>query len=188
MSSILSDTKHVRIMTDHCSTGIWNKYGGSSDGSELPVTPDVLKRLDAWQGNYDRADCFVEPTEEWSYNHMREGYQIAIEIKKQLPDWTVVLYNESPDLFNLQMDTRNNATITTEMVNKAVTARAELLENLNIALDLTEVLHTHLNKWGEIMEEARVEKIKKKVENLITKKEVTSISTVSQLDCKLLER
>jgi hypothetical protein len=52
----LSDDKWVRVMNDHCSTGIWAKDGCNVDEDELPVTDELKVRLRNWCISFDRQD------------------------------------------------------------------------------------------------------------------------------------
>lgn len=93
----LKDTKYVRIMPDHCSSGVWNIKGSNVDEEDLPVTSDLHTRIKAWQLKFDCTDWYTNSKEndEVYREIVMENLAIAIEVAKQLPDWTVVMYNDN---------------------------------------------------------------------------------------------
>jgi hypothetical protein len=102
MNSLI-EHKYVKVMCDYCADGIWDKNGASCAIEELPVTTDLHDRIMKWQKMHDRTDCFNENAPEnipWNTTGMQEGLKIATEIKRQLPDWTVILFNELYTNFN----------------------------------------------------------------------------------------
>lgn len=118
MSNILVETKWVRIMPDWCSSGIWDKNGGNCDESELPVTQELIDRITAWQKRFDSQEVYLPPTiesEQEAEDIQIENLLIAIEVAKQLPDWTVVI-NNSDNYFLLETDQYRNAIVTADMV------------------------------------------------------------------------
>lgn len=117
MSNILAETKWVRIMPDWCSSGIWDTNGGNCDESELPVTQELIDRIIAWQKRFDSQEVYLPPTiesEQEAEDIMVENLLIAIEVAKQLPDWTVVI-NNSDGFFDLETDQYRNAVVTADM-------------------------------------------------------------------------
>lgn len=115
-SNFLVKSKWVRIMPDWCSSGIWDKNGANCDESELPVTSELIERIKAWQLRFDKQDIYLEPTvesEEEAENIAVENLLIAIEVAKQLPDWTVVVHNGGT--FDLEQDQYRNSVITADM-------------------------------------------------------------------------
>jgi hypothetical protein len=82
-------------MPDHCSSGVWNINGSNVDEEDLPVTPDLITRIKAWQRKFDMTDWYINSKErDDAYREIvMENVAIAIEVAKQLPDWTVVMYN-----------------------------------------------------------------------------------------------
>lgn len=87
----------VRIMCDYCADAVWDREGCAADADDLPVTPELRARLRAWQGDYETHDTF-QPRGGWSDERWAaftvEGRAIAEEVKRQLPDWTVVFLDE----------------------------------------------------------------------------------------------
>lgn len=163
-------SKYVRVMCDYYADGIWDSNGAACDVSELPVTQDVQDRVLAWQVNYDQNDWYTEPTEDWTKAHMEEGHKIALEIKRQLPDWTVKLYNEG--YMNLPTDDRGNIEITNDMI---VNDRSAFKEMLDDALTAANELNALLDAWGNSMEEAKINRhvaMKRQLDNLLLRKPV----------------
>lgn len=111
-----ADQKYVRVMCDYCATGIWAKNGGSEEVDNLPVNAEVIARLDKWQAVYDLQDCFIEQTSKWDLDFMQEGLSIACEIKRQLPDWTVMFYNENNHFPYFEDDGRRNIEVTDTLI------------------------------------------------------------------------
>lgn len=88
MCPTLIECKWVRVMADYSSDGIWGKDGAGECLDDLPVSAELKKRLAAWQRQFDD-EALSEP--EFSI----EGLLIAQEIKKTLPDWTVVYFDNA---------------------------------------------------------------------------------------------
>lgn len=84
----------VRIMADVYADGVWNQDGESCLVDDLPITPDLRARILAWQDWYDRDyDREERPFDRPAF--AVEGLAIARAVKTQLPDWTVVYFDES---------------------------------------------------------------------------------------------
>ncbi len=86
--------KWVRIMCDFCAEGVWNIEGESICANDLPIEDDLLARILRWQFNYDvKAD-----DSEGSFDfklHDAEGLAVAYAVKLQLPEWTVIFFEEA---------------------------------------------------------------------------------------------
>jgi hypothetical protein len=116
-NNFLVNFKWVRIMPDWCSSGIWDRNSGNCDESELPVTPELISRIQEWQKRWDSQEVYLAPTlesEEEAEWIITENLLIAIEVAKQLPDWTVVI-NNSDGYFSLDTDENRNCQITADM-------------------------------------------------------------------------
>lgn len=85
----LSDKKWVRIMADYSAAGVWSKDGSAADIHELPVRDSLRRDILAWQKIYESSNGRV--TQEWA----TLGWLIAKEVKQELPDWTVVYFDEA---------------------------------------------------------------------------------------------
>ncbi|WP_063812538.1 hypothetical protein [Burkholderia cenocepacia] len=89
----------VRVMADYSSNGIWAQSGGSAELEYLPVSVALHQRLAAWCVWYEKNDDYL-PEEERKANFdyaafSAEGLAIAKAVKAELPDWTVVYFDEA---------------------------------------------------------------------------------------------
>ena len=84
----------VRIMCDACAEGVWNHDGESCAAADLPMPPDLLARLRAWQASYDAAELDDDQAFDWAA-FTAEGCSIAQAVKAALPDWTVIYFDEA---------------------------------------------------------------------------------------------
>lgn len=85
----------VRIMCDFAADGVWDKDGLSRCADELPLHFTILDMIRGWQEWYefsDRADSGYPPFDLEA--HSAFGLFIARMVKRALPDWTVVYYDE----------------------------------------------------------------------------------------------
>ncbi|RFD18455.1 hypothetical protein DY926_16605 [Komagataeibacter melaceti] len=93
----LADEKWVRIMGEYDCEGVWHRDGCLTCADELPVSGRLRERLRAWAQRYNNFDF---PPEENSppfdmETFARDGLEIARAIKAELPDWTVIYFDES---------------------------------------------------------------------------------------------
>lgn len=90
--------KWIRVMADNSSTGLWHRNGANVETSYLPVSAHLLKRLDAWCRWYERNEDYLPEAERKSafdyQGFAAEGLLIARAIKTELPDWTVIYFDE----------------------------------------------------------------------------------------------
>lgn len=98
--SYLAKDKWVRVMTDYSSDGLWAKDGCAVDDQELPVSTELKQRLSVWCANYEKSEFYLPPEERRNGQfdliaHGKEGRDIARAIKAELPDWTVVYFDEA---------------------------------------------------------------------------------------------
>ena len=91
-------SKYVKLMADFCSTGVWNEKGASIDIDSLPIHFWLKTMINEWQATYDREgfDMFAFNVKAFSKN----GYALAVKLKQNLPDWTVMYYDEAADFEN----------------------------------------------------------------------------------------
>lgn len=90
----LTDDCWVRIMCDCGAEGVWNRAGTCVDLEELPVDDALRRRIRDWQEVYDAHDDVDGPPLDVG-PFAAEGLAIARAVKAQLPDWTVVYYDEA---------------------------------------------------------------------------------------------
>ena len=92
--------KWVRVMCDFAAEGLWAKDGAGISMDELPLSREIKQRLLEWQDWFER-DCEAYlPPEKRESNFdtaafSKEGLEIARAIKSELPDWTVIYFDEN---------------------------------------------------------------------------------------------
>ncbi len=98
---VLNRTKWVRIMCDFSANGIWDKQGYSCHFDELPVSADVKSMIAGWQEWYEHSEH--SEMSHWfdAGAHAAFGLFIARLVKRQLPDWTVIYFDEAAYLDRL---------------------------------------------------------------------------------------
>ena len=90
----------VRILADDRADGVWNRHGISGYPEDLPISADLVARIQAWQKWYDdAADEAYEHDPPFKtldvISFAAEGLAIAHAVKAALPDWTVVYFDEA---------------------------------------------------------------------------------------------
>lgn len=95
-----SDDKWVRVMCDFEAEGLWRKDGAEVAMDEIPISIEVKRRLAAWQDWFERDyENYLPPsqrTKSFDFDAFsREGLEIAKAIKTELPEWTVVYFDEA---------------------------------------------------------------------------------------------
>jgi uncharacterized protein YbcC (UPF0753/DUF2309 family) len=87
------ESKWVRIMADHCADPLWGPDGTMESLEDLPVTEDLRDRLDAWQQWYDVHSLDDPGFDTAAFS--RTGRELAKGVKAQLPDWTIIYFDEA---------------------------------------------------------------------------------------------
>ena len=93
----LADEKWARIAAEYGGTCVWYRNGVGTCTEELPINPGLIQALDGWCAWYD-CDCedgippaSRDPALNFSESaHRSAGLVLATEVKRQLPDWTIV--------------------------------------------------------------------------------------------------
>ena len=98
--SYLAADKWVRIMADYSADGVWAKDGCSVGIEDLPVSEELRGRILGWQHLYDDEceDYLPANLRTISFDDAafsKQGLEIAIAVKTELPDWTVVYFDEA---------------------------------------------------------------------------------------------
>lgn len=126
------DEKYVRVMFDYSSSGLWQKNGVMAGENWLPISKPLEDRIKNWVHAYDR-DAWkhmslsdkleqeknphppeviqLDKLSQACIEHYKEQVRIAIAIKKELPGWTVIIYNEEDMDIGLPIDKHNNSEI-----------------------------------------------------------------------------
>ena len=83
--------KHLHLMADYGAAGVWDHDGAPLDPAKLPLTPKLRARLARWCERFQKSfeteidlDAFAA-----------EGRAIARAVKAELPDWSVVYFDEA---------------------------------------------------------------------------------------------
>jgi hypothetical protein len=86
--------RHLYIMADYGSAGIWDHDGRPLDPAKLPLSPKLRDRLARWctrfQASFENEinlDTFAA-----------EGRAIAHAVKVALPAWSIVYFDEAAAL------------------------------------------------------------------------------------------
>ena len=94
-------SKYVRLMADFCSSGVWDENGTNLDIDSLPIHFWLKSMIGEWQAQYDRE---VDPSSMDDFDvktFAKHGYALAVKLKQNLPDWTVMYFDESKAYSNL---------------------------------------------------------------------------------------
>lgn len=96
-------TKWVRVMCEWACEGLWDKGGLPRGIDELPVSDGLQARLMAWQERYEvlaaeeendlDASPPIRDRSRW-VAFSADGLKIAQDVKRELPDWTVMYHDE----------------------------------------------------------------------------------------------
>lgn len=91
MINTLVQNKWVRVMTDYCADPVWDKDGCNAPIEDLPVSDDLRSRLSVWEDWFDlrHSDSPIPNYEEF----VDTGFRLAAEVKRQLPEWTVIYHD-----------------------------------------------------------------------------------------------
>jgi len=101
----------VRIVADYCSNGYQLLDGDARAEGELRISDGLRSRLSDWNDRYED-NCHPRDYEDVTgmkfdfVAFAKEGLEIARAVKRELPGWTVVYWDESLDWF-LARDPRN---------------------------------------------------------------------------------
>ncbi len=92
----------VRIVADESCRGYQLIDEAASSFGALPVTPALLARLGDWNACYEDgcdAEAYADPScSRFDFiAFANEGFRLAKEVKRQLPDWTVLYWDEALD-------------------------------------------------------------------------------------------
>jgi hypothetical protein len=83
--------RHLNLMADYGAAGVWDHDGAPLDPEKLPLSPRLRARLARWAARFQRSfeteidlDAFTT-----------EGRAIARAVKAELPDWSIVYFDEA---------------------------------------------------------------------------------------------
>lgn len=85
-------SKYVRLMADFCSSAVWDENGTNIDIDDVPMHYWLKSMITQWQAWYDREG----DTQDFDYKTFsKHGFALAYKLKQNLPDWTVVYFDEA---------------------------------------------------------------------------------------------
>lgn len=121
-NNTLAQHRWVRIMTDYCAAPVWDKDGLNVPTEWLPVEEPLREALVAWEDWFDQRPS-TAPLPRYE-DFVRIGRALACEVKRRLPDWTVVYFD--PEFYDEDVAGSCNVEISAEEVAETETApRAE---------------------------------------------------------------
>jgi hypothetical protein len=95
MSSLVEE-RFVRLVCDYHCDGVWNKLRQACDITDLPVSQDLADSILAWQASFDSHEDEEDASIPFDVGaHAAYGLLLARRVKQELPDWTVVYFDES---------------------------------------------------------------------------------------------
>ncbi len=89
--------KWVRVMCDVFADGVWNDRGEGCVLDDVPISDELKARFREWQDWYDRDAPQIpgdDPTRFDIEAFSRIGFGLASDLKAELPDWTVIYFDE----------------------------------------------------------------------------------------------
>jgi hypothetical protein len=87
----------VKVMAEYSSSGLWDSNGTHADEDFVPMSEALKARLKAWCLWYEKNEDYLDtPDPAFDYvSFSAEGFAIAKAIKAELPDWTVIYFDEA---------------------------------------------------------------------------------------------
>jgi hypothetical protein len=83
--------RHLHLMADYGTAGVWDHDGAALDPDRLPLSPKLRARLARWCDRFQKSF----ETEIDLDTFAAEGRAIARAIKAELPDWSIVYFDEA---------------------------------------------------------------------------------------------
>lgn len=87
----------LKVFPDYSATGLWSANGASTEPEYYDLSPSVVEDLKHMQRLYDKYNDDYLPEHErksMSVPYSRYAYNIALKIKHEHADWTLLFYNE----------------------------------------------------------------------------------------------
>jgi hypothetical protein len=83
--------RHLHLMADYGSAGVWDHDGTPLDPASLPLSPKLRARLARWCVRFQQSFDTEIDLEAFA----AEGRAIARAVKAELPDWSIVYFDEA---------------------------------------------------------------------------------------------
>jgi len=91
----IATDRWIRVMCDFSADGVWDREGCDASPDDLPISTALKTRIYAWQEDFETLDPMDGPVDpEHFAQFVDEGFQIAIEMKIRLPDWTIIYHDD----------------------------------------------------------------------------------------------
>ena len=96
-SSPMEAERWVRILCDYALGSVWSRDGTAGQPEQLPLSLDLMVRMHRWEDLFEECEVLDQQGHHWTPEQDRawsdEGLAIAIEMKRELPGWTVVYHD-----------------------------------------------------------------------------------------------
>ena len=96
--------RFVKLMPDFCSEGVWNREGVHMNLDELPIHYWLKCMIREWIAEYDRGYSAMDDDTFDMEKFAKHGYALAVKLKQNLPDWTVMYFDENKMFGNNNRD------------------------------------------------------------------------------------
>src|SRR3954471_5026269 len=83
--------RHLHLMADYGAAGVWDHDGTPLDPARLPLSPRLRARLARWTVRFEKS--FEDEIDLDTF--AAEGRAIVRAVKAELPDWSVVYFDEA---------------------------------------------------------------------------------------------
>ncbi len=94
-----NDVKWLRLMCDYSAEGVWNHRGAATSLARYPISDALAARILAWQNWYECMLGDETGAARWSdffgTDFSEAGRTLAQAVKQELPDWTVVYFDDA---------------------------------------------------------------------------------------------
>lgn len=98
VTKTVEEARWVRVMADYLSTGLWGPSGASVEVERVPMSDALKARLAEWCDWYEfNEDYLPAEARKHAFDHEKfsaAGLELAKAIKAELPDWTIVYFDE----------------------------------------------------------------------------------------------
>ena len=92
--------KFVKLMPDFCSEGVWDRNGTHMCLDDLPIQYWLKSMIRQWIAEFSAMDDDTFDMETFA----KHGYALAVKLKQNLPDWTVMYFDENKMFGNNNRD------------------------------------------------------------------------------------
>jgi hypothetical protein len=83
--------RHLHLMADYGAAGVWDHDGTPLDPAKLSLSSKLRARLARWTARFEKS--FEDEIDLDAF--AAEGRAIARAVKAELPDWSVVYFDEA---------------------------------------------------------------------------------------------